>query len=152
MHVHTDAPVAVPAGPIAYRRRLRSVGPFMALVPPGVALIGAAMVWQFSRCSGEACVTSGATGWLLAAMALPTSLVVGMPWEAGSLRYLVMGVTSAFVWMSLGYLAARRATRSPVAGWRDWWREYIWYLLGVWAGVLAALGVLAYVVQHRVFL
>jgi len=77
---------------------------------------------------------------------------VGMPWEAGSLRYVVMGVTSALVWMGLGYLAARRATRSPVADWRDWWREYVWYLLGVWAGVLAALGLLAYVVQHRVFL
>jgi hypothetical protein len=39
-----------------------------------------------------------------------------------------------------------------VADWRDWWREYVWYLGGVWAGVLAALAILAYVVQHRVFL
>jgi hypothetical protein len=39
-----------------------------------------------------------------------------------------------------------------VADWRDWWREYVWYLLGVWAGVLTALGLLAYVIQHRVFL
>lgn len=152
MRVHPDATVAVPAGPVAYRRRLRSVGPFMALGPPAVALAAAGMVWQFSRCSGEACVTSGAAGWFLAAIALPTSLVVGMPWEAGNLRYLVMGVSSAVVWMGLGYLAARRATRSPVATWRDWWREYAWYLFGVWAGVLAALAILAYVVQHRVFL
>jgi hypothetical protein len=152
MRVHPDATVAVPAGPIAYRRRLRSAGPFMALAPPFVALVAAAALWRFTDCSGESCVTSGAAGWLLAAMALPTSLVVGMPWEAGSLRYVVMGVTSALVWMGLGYLAARRATRSPVADWWDWWREYVWYLLGVWAGVLAALGLLAYVVQHRVFL
>jgi hypothetical protein len=138
MRVHPDATVAVPAGPMAYRRRLRSVGPFMALVPPFVALVAAAALWRFTDCSGESCVTSGAAGWLLAAMALPTSLV--------------MGVSSALVWMALGYLAARRATRSPVADWRDFWREYVWYLLGVWAGVLAALGLLAYVVQHRVFL
>ena len=151
MRVHSDAAVAVPAGPVAYRRRLRTVGPFMALLPPLVALVAARFLWQFTRCSGEACVTQGAAGWLLAAMALPTSLVVGMPWEAGSIRYLVMGVTSALVWMLLGYLSARRATRSPVADWRDWWREYVWYLGGVWAGVLAALAILAYVVQHRVF-
>ena len=152
MRVHADAVPAVPAGPVAYRRRLRTIGPFMALVPPAVALLAAGLVWRFAECSGETCVTSGAAGWLLAAMALPTSLVVGMPWEAGNTRYVVMGVTSALVWMGLGYLAARRATRSPVADWRDWWREYAWYLLGVWAGVLAALAVLAYVVQHRVFL
>ena len=108
MRVHPDATVAVPAGPIAYRRRLRSVGPFMALAPPFVALVAAASLWRFTDCSGESCVTSGAAGWLLAAMALPTSLVVGMPWEAGSVRYVVTGVTSALVWMGLGYLAARR--------------------------------------------
>ena len=152
MRVDPEAPAAVPAGPVAYRRRLRSFGPFMALVPPAIALVAGAMVWQFARCSGESCVTSGAAGWLLAALALPTSLIVGLPWEAGSSRYLVIGVTSACVWMALGYLAARRATRSPVADWRDWWREYAWFLLGVWAGVGAALAILAYVVEHRTFL
>jgi hypothetical protein len=152
MRVHLDAGVAVPAGPVAYRRRLRTTGAFMALVAPGIALAVAALVWRFYPCSGTSCVSSGAAGWLLAAMALPTSLVVGMPWEAGSVRYTVMGVTSALVWMGLGYAAARRATHSPVADWRDWWREYAWYLLGVWAGVGVALAVLAYVVEHRTFL
>src|SRR5262249_39357264 len=126
MRVHLDAAVGVPGGPVAYRRRLRTTGAFMALIPPGVALAVAALVWRFYPCSGTSCVSSGAAGWLLAAMALPTSLVVGMPWEAGSVRYTVMGVTSALVWMGLGYAAARRATRSPVADWRDWWREYAW--------------------------
>jgi len=75
MRVHLDAGVAVPAGPVAYRRRLRTFGPFMALVPPGAALAVAALVWRFYPCSGTSCVSSGAAGWLLAAMALPTSLV-----------------------------------------------------------------------------
>jgi len=152
MRVHLDVTVGVPAGPVAYRRRLRTVGPFMALVPPGAALAVAALVWQFYPCSGTSCVSSGAAGWLLAAMALPTSLVVGMPWEAGGLRYAVMGVTSAILWIGLGYAAARRATRSPVADWRDWWQEYAWFLIGVWAGVGAALAILAYVVEHHTFL
>jgi hypothetical protein len=143
---------AVPGGPVAYRHQIRTFGPFMALVPPGVALISAALLWRLYPCSGTSCVSSGAAGWVLAALALPTSLVVGMPWEGGGSRYALMGVTSALIWITLGWIAAKRATRSPVASWRDWWREYAWLLLGVWAGVLAALAILAYVVQHNTFL
>jgi hypothetical protein len=126
----SEEAVAVPAGPLAYRRRLRQLGPLMALLPPGVALL----------CAG------------LAALALPTSLVVGMPWEGSAARYLVMAASSVALWMLLGWMAARRATRSPVADWRDWWREFVWPLVGVWAGVLGALALLAYVVEHRTFL
>ena len=39
----------------------------------------------------------------------------------------------------MGYLAARTATRNPVATWSDYWRAYRWLLLGVWVGVAAAL-------------
>jgi hypothetical protein len=142
----------VRAGPLHYRRRIRTLGPFVALVPPAVALGIALLVWRLYPCSGTACVSSGAAGWLLAALALPTSLVVGMPWEGGTSRYALMVITSAALWVVLGWLAARRATQSPVASWRDWWREYAWFLVGVWAGVLAALGILVYVVQHHTFL
>jgi hypothetical protein len=122
------------------------------LIPPALALVAASLVWRLYPCTGTDCVSSGAAGWILAALALPTSLVVGMPWEGGTGRYAVMGLTSAVLWLGLGWLAARRATRSPVASWQDWWREYGWFLAGVWGGVLAALGILAYVVQHNTFL
>jgi hypothetical protein len=133
----------VPAGPVAYRRRLRAGGPLAALVIPGLALLAAVLIWRLYPCTGLDCVKSGAGGWALAALALPTALVAGMPFEAGTLRYTLMLISSGAVWGGLGYLAARRATRSPVASWRDWWREYLWMLGGVWAGVVVALLVLA---------
>jgi hypothetical protein len=152
MRVSGEAAMAVPAGPVAYRRRVRLLGPVVALLPPGMALLSAALLWRLYPCSGTSCVSSGAAGWILAVMALPTSLVVGMPWEGSAGRYAVMTITSVVLWMALGWMAARRATRSPVADWRDWWREYAWPLVGVWAGVLGALVLLAYVVEHRTFL
>ena len=41
--------------------------------------------------------------------------------------------------MLIGAIAARRATRVPVASWRDFWREYLWLATGVWLGVVVAL-------------
>ena len=53
--------------------------------------------------------------------------------------YLGAVVGSAVLWMVLGATAARRATRLPVASWRDFWREYLWLAVGVWLGVVVAL-------------
>jgi hypothetical protein len=143
------APVA--KGPVAYRYRLRRIGPILALVPPAAALCVAALVWHLYPCAGTECVRSGATGWGLAALALPTALLFGLPWQGSDARYLLVAGSSALLWVLLGFWAAKRATRRAVASWRDFWAEYAWMLVGVWGGVLAALGVLGWLVRNRTF-
>ena len=39
----------------------------------------------------------------------------------------------------LGLIASRRATKRPVASWRDYTRELIWLTIGVVMGAVAAL-------------
>jgi hypothetical protein len=81
----------------------------------------------------------GVGGFAAAVFAAPGLLVIGAPLRTGGGPYAAAIVGSAVMWMLLGVLAARRATRSPVASWRDFWREYSWLAAGTWIGVLAAL-------------
>lgn len=131
----------VPGGIVATRQRVRSHGPLAALVVPGLLLAGAAGCWIVA--GGSAGVLVGSAGWVLAALALPTAILLGVPWEGGTARYLGVLITSALVWLLVGYTAARRATRRPVAGWSDYWREYLWLAVALWAGVVTALAAIA---------
>jgi hypothetical protein len=132
-----------------YRRRLRFLGPLVALLIPAVAFAGAYVLWRLVPCDSGACLHTRAPAWLLAALAVPTALLGGVPFEGGTPRYVVIGTTSVVAWLLLGWLAARRATRQAVASWRDWWREYAWLLLGVWVGVVIALGGVYYIATHN---
>ncbi len=124
----------VPSGPRAYRTSLRTWGPFLALVLPACcAAVGVGLV------RGSDSTVRGVGGFLLTVLAAPALLVLGAPLRSGSGLYLAAGVASAALWFALGVLASRRATRRPVASWRDFWREYLWLLAGCWVGVLAAL-------------
>ena len=131
----------VPGGPLAYRRRLLRWGPLMGLAVPGVAMGVALALYRLSPCDGIACVENLGV-WLLAAMALPTALLWGLPLESGRGRYAAAVVTSAALWAALGYLAARRASRRGLATWRTWWTEYIWFAVAVWVGVALGLYVI----------
>jgi hypothetical protein len=81
----------------------------------------------------------GILGFLAAVFAAPGLLVVGAPLRTGGGVYTGAVLGSAALWMLIGAIAARRATRSPVASWRDYWREYLWLAAGAWIGVVAAL-------------
>jgi hypothetical protein len=133
----------VRGGVADYRRRPTST--FVALIIPAMAFAAACVLWRLVPCTSGVCVETRAPAWLLAALAVPTALLGGVPFEGGLPRYAIIGATSVVVWLLLGWLAARRATKSAVASWRDWWREYTWLLLGVWAGVVIALGGVHYV-------
>jgi hypothetical protein len=130
--------VPVPGGPLAYRRRLRRWGAAMGLVVPGAAMALALGLYHLSPCDGVACVENQGS-WVLAAMALPTALLWGIPLKTGAGRYLAAAVTSAAVWALLGHLAGRRASRRSLPMWRTWWGEFAWFMGAVWVGVLLGL-------------
>ena len=124
----------VPMGPRHYRSKLRGSGPLVALVPPAIlgviALLLLGSHTSFAR---------GIAGFLTAVFAAPGLLVAGAPLRSGSRVYLGSVAGSAVMWMLVGVIAARRATRVPAASWRDYWREYAWLAVGVWLGVVVAL-------------
>lgn len=132
--VATPAPVApIPHGPKAYRRKVRQRGPFAGLLLP--ALIGLVALLLLRD---NTQVWRGVGGFLLALVAAPVLLVSGAPLTSGR-SYALALLASAALWVLLGTIAARMATRTPVATWRDYWREFLWLAGGVWIGVVVGL-------------
>lgn len=124
----------MPGGPLAYRRRIRAFGPLLALVPPG--LLGAG---GLALLAGSTGVSRGAPGFLLCCLAAPALLLVGVPLTAGSSAYTTAVVLSVAVWLVVGVVAGRRATRRPASTWPAFWREYAWLAAAVLVGVVVAL-------------
>jgi hypothetical protein len=145
MVVDVPALHPVPDGPVAYRQRLRWLGPLLALVVPFVALVLAALIAEGVECTGRSCAVKGATVFSLTLGGLPSALLLGIPFEGGSVRYLLAVSTSTAIWLVVGAVAGQRATRAAVATWRDWWREYLLLAGALWLGVLAALALIALV-------
>lgn len=85
---------------------------------------------------------SGVIGLVGGVFAAPALLVAGAPFGDNGLYLIAIGA-SALLWMLVGYLAARRATRYPMATWGDFWRHFAWLCGGVWAGAAAALAIAA---------
>lgn len=119
-----------------YRHRLLRRGPVWALVPPLV--IGLIGLIALAVGSGPIAAVIGVMGTVWAA---PGLLAVGAPiGDAAVYPFAVLG--SAVGWAILAAIAARRAVRSPVADWWDFWREmtavYIAVLAGTGVGVAVA--------------
>ena len=82
---------------------------------------------------------SGAVGLLGIVAAAPLLLAVGAPFGDSS-RYFLAIVASGVLWFGIGWLAAFRATRNPLATWNDFWRHYLWMAGGIVGGAVLALG------------
>lgn len=136
----------VPMGPRAYRSKLRSSGPLVALLPPGLLGVVSLLLLR-----GHTSIVRGVAGFVTAILAAPGLLVAGAPLRSGRGVYLGAVVGSALMWMIVGVIAARRATQIPAASWRDYWREYIWLAAGVWLGVVVALGVVNLIFGRALF-
>ena len=136
----------VPMGPRAYRSKLRGSGPFVALLPPGILGVVSLLLLR-----GHTSLLRGVAGFLTAIFAAPGLLVAGAPLRSGRSVYLGAVVGSAVLWMIVGAIAARRATRMPAASWRDYWREYVWLAAGVWLGVVLALGAVNLIFGRALF-
>jgi len=123
----------VPQGPRAYRTSIRRLGPLAALLPAGVL---GGLAWLLVN--GSASSTRGLPGFGLALLAAPALLVFGVPMRGSTSTYVMASVASGMLWLTLGVVASRRATRQPAATWRDFWREFSWLAAGVWLGVVLA--------------
>ena len=82
--------------------------------------------------------TSGLIGLVTGVSAAPGLLVAGAPF-ADDGRYPLAVVASIPLWLMLGLVASRRATKRPMATWTDYWRELMWLTSGVVIGAVAAL-------------
>ncbi len=137
---------AVPLGPRAYRTSIRAAGPILATVPAGVL---ATASWLLLHDNDS--TVRGVAGFLSAVFAAPLLLVAGAPLRAGTSTYWIAVAASLAMWLLVGAGAARRATRRPVASWRDYWREYTWISGPIWVGAIVAL-VVANLILGRAFL
>lgn len=124
----------------ASRSAVRRAGPLLGLVIP--AALGALAVILLH---GSESTPRGVAGLVLATLAAPTLPVLGLPIaEGGTRTWIAVGLAMA-LWIGVGALAAHRATRRPVAGPADWWREYLRLAAGLWLGALGALALAALV-------
>jgi len=124
----------VPEGPRWYRSRIRRLGPLFGLVP--MIVIGA-VAWLALRL-GEG-RTSGMIGLAGGAIAAPGLLVAGAPFSSSD-GYALAVMASVPLWLLLGFVAARRATRSPIATWASYGKELLWLTVAVGVGAGIALG------------
>lgn len=98
-----------------------------------LATVAAATWW------GNTAWWRGALGLVVAMAAAPLLPLAGIPAAGGSARLVAGGAASAVLWMVLGAVAARRATRIPGASWPEWRREYRRLAAGAMVGGVAAL-------------
>lgn len=82
--------------------------------------------------------------------AAPALLAAGAPFGDRGLYPIAIGA-SGLLWLLVGFLAARRATRNPMAMWSDYWRHYAWMCAGLWAGAAIALAVAALSISDSLF-
>jgi hypothetical protein len=132
-------------GPRWYRSRLRTWGPFAALIVPSVV---GAVAYLSLRLFDTA--WSGAVGLIGGVFAAPALLAAGAPFGDRDLYPLAVAA-SGLLWLLVGFLAARRATRNPMAMWSDYWRHYAWMCGGIWAGASIALVIAALSISDSLF-
>ncbi len=125
-------------GPRWFRLRIRSRGPFLAVLPP--LALGLFSLLVLRLFDGK---LSGYVGLVCGVFAAPLLLAVGAPFSDSSL-YPIGVALSAMLWLVVGAIAARRTTRNPMASWGDFWRTYGWLAGGIWLGAGAALLIAKY--------
>lgn len=81
----------------------------------------------------------GVVSFVFLVMALPVMPLLGMPAAGGGTRLLIAVGASAALWWMLGQVVAGRVTQRPVAGWREWTREFLVIGLGLWVGAAGGL-------------
>jgi hypothetical protein len=133
--------VVVADGIVAYRRALRRKGGNVAVVLATiVATIGGVLVALPGR-------PTGVLGFALVVAGCPLLVAFGVPLQSDVATVALGVIASLVAWWGVGTLAAWRATRKPIADWRDWAKQMLplaaAFVLGGYLGLgVFALGVL----------
>jgi hypothetical protein len=120
-------------GPRWYKRRIRLLGPLYGLLP--MIAMGAVALVSLKAGDGR---NSGLLGLFAGTTAAPGLLVAGAP-LADESRFPLAILASVPLWLILGFVASRRATRRPVATWADYGRELVYLTIAVAIGAAVAL-------------
>lgn len=129
-------------GPTWYRHRIRQYGPLLALIAP--AILGAVALLTLELTDGT---VSGVVVLITGIGAAPGLLAFGGPLATSDERPIGIAI-SIVLWLIVGVIASRVATRNPVASFTDYWRAYRWLALGVLIGSMAALGAASLVIDR----
>ena len=123
--------------------RIRTLAPLVALLVPLTLCLGALVFLVLWPCSGRGCIEPSLAAWLLVLFAVPTSLISGLPWYLTPLTIGAALLSSLILWVGLGALAGRRASRDPDAGWAAFAAEMLALAAGVIGGVLLGFAIIA---------
>jgi hypothetical protein len=132
-------------GPRWFRMQIRHRGPLYALIPPlllGVAALACIHLFESQ--------ITGLAGLAFAYFSAPVLPMLGAPFSESS-RHPVAIAISAVLWVGIGILASRRATRNPMASWGDFWRDYSWLAGGVWLGAVVPMMVARFGIGGQLF-
>lgn len=122
-----------PGGIVQTRRTVRRRGGLTGIAVACSFLVAG---WLLRTLVGGA--VGGALSFVSMVAAFPLMPIVGIPAADGTMRTVVAVTASLAVWWVLGQVVAGRVTQRAVAGWREWFREFLVMGSGLWLGAVGS--------------
>jgi hypothetical protein len=131
--------VLIPGGVVLTRRHVRRRGGLMGIgVAVGLFCVG----WLVKTLlSGT---MSNVVWFVFTMVAFPIMPILGIPATGGSGRILAAVAVSLLLWWFLGQLSSAKVSSRPVVGWREWFREFVFFAASIIAGTIGAVVLSAY--------
>lgn len=131
--------VVIPGGVVVTRRHVRRRGGFVGIA---VALGLFCSGWLVKTLLNG---TLSNVAWFGSTMvAFPIMPILGIPATGSSGRILLAVVISLALWWLLGQISSAKVSSRPVVGWREWFREFVFFATSIIAGTIGALVLAAY--------
>lgn len=131
--------VVIPGGVVVTRRHVRRRG---GIVGIAVALGLFCFGWLVKT------LLSGTLSnvlWFGSTMvAFPVMPIVGIPATGSAGRIFLAVVISLALWWLLGQISSAKVSSRPVVGWREWFREFVFFAASIIAGTIGSLVLAAY--------
>jgi len=131
--------VVIPGGVVVTRRHVRRRGGFVGIaVALGLFCFG----WLVKTTING---TLSNVVWFGSTMvAFPVMPILGIPATGSAGRIFLAVVISLAVWWLLGQISSAKVSSRPVVGWREWFREFVFFAASIIAGTIGSLVLAAY--------